>query len=405
MRSFRRTMSASKLHFFRALSVLICIGLLLLIAWGLLSEKPSRPSVNVIDNSEEMAAVLEQRDQGADHSPLATAQGTWPRMLVREPLDEETAALFFPALKTRCVFDPFVYVRHPGNVDRKQVFAEYSEGGWRVQTNTEGLREDNEILDVQPDVRIVVAGDSHTDGLCPNAMSFPNVLERSLALERPDAVVEVLNTGTGAYNFYNYLGVLERFSHLKPDLWVVAAYGGNDFYKNLSLLRYFEKMPPPNKRTFKLQGLTKNGGDLRGAIPQELGQVAYFLDNPDDVELAIDAACSISVEMQRLADAGGSKLLFVYLPPPFATQPQFYGEEMERVLASMGLEGAAVDVSDRIADAWLDFLSQSNMACIDLRPAFRSMEDPLYWFTDHHLNMDGQRYLAGSIEPLVKSLL
>lgn len=241
-------MSAGTPTLGRLFILLVSSTLALLAAGAFLRSRRPADTVKMEDRGAAQDEMLQARRAELPEGERPTVDGqpgTWPRPFVSEPLDKETAASFFPALDHSAVFDPHVYVRRKGGVDHRMRFPEHPDGGWRVRTNSEGLREDDEIRTEQPDVRILVGGDSHTDGLCPNEASFANVLEALLADERPGETVEVLNTGTGAYHFYNYLGVLERFRELRPDLYVIAVYGGNDFYKNLGLLRYFERLPPP----------------------------------------------------------------------------------------------------------------------------------------------------------------
>jgi hypothetical protein len=99
----------------------------------------------------------------------------------------------------------------------------------------------------QPALRILVTGDSHTDGVCNNSESFTNLLEAELSAAHPGEAIEALNAGKGAYSFYNYLGVLERLLPLRPDVFVVAVYGGNDFVESLALRHTFEHGAPPTR--------------------------------------------------------------------------------------------------------------------------------------------------------------
>lgn len=398
-------MPSSSSRSVRSISLLVSGALIVLIGWGLWREASPPRLIEVVDQSSEFEDVLIQRQEDAGGAPAGAQPKAWPRPLLREPLDAQSAQLFYPGLRNKHVFDPFSYVRREANLYAEVPFPESEGGIWRLVTNSAGLREDQDILELQPDVRILVTGDSHTEGVCANSDSFPNVLEAMLARERTTATVEVLNAGMGSYNTYNYLGVLERFRDLNPDVFVVAVYGGNDFYKNLDLVRFFERMPPPQALTYDFKLAASSTKKAPGAIPQELGQVVYFLDNPQDVELAIDVACSITSELKRLSAEVGTQLVLVYLPPPLASQPQFYAEGMNPVLVELGLEGQSVRVSDEIADRWLEFLRHHEIEHLDLRPHFSAAAQPLYWYTDHHLNVAGQRKIAELLKPIVDRLL
>ena len=53
----------------------------------------------------------------------------------------------------------------------------------------------------------------------------------------------------------------------------------------------------------------------------------YLLNNPGDVELAIETLVAISRRMDELCAAADVALAFLYLPPPLCGQPERYPEE------------------------------------------------------------------------------
>jgi hypothetical protein len=62
----------------------------------------------------------------------------------------------------------------------------------------------------------------------------------------------------------------------------------------------------------------------------------------------VRVAAQVSVEIDRIADAIGARVLYVYLPPPCVQQPEHFAE--------LAVGPDALEVTARIADAWLAFL-------------------------------------------------
>ena len=83
-------------------------------------------------------------------------------------------------------------------------------------------------------LRILVAGDSHTQGAVGVAETFPNLLEACLrAAGRADC--EVLNAGVAFTGPRCYLERLRHYLFLEPDVFVAALFTGNDFWDDLRL--------------------------------------------------------------------------------------------------------------------------------------------------------------------------
>lgn len=323
--------------------------------------------------------------------------------LLRVALDEETARWFFPSNGNGLYgYDPQalsvpLFLVEPPFLD----FDEHPRGGFTVATNREGLREDADVEVPKRDLRVIVAGDSHTYGLCANDESFSNLLEPMLEglLEGRD--VDVLNGGAGATYFPNYLGTFERLSRCEPDLLVLVAYGGNDFSATCAFERYLRgrSMPAIGPHPNRKQQLP------RGAADQETSQVNYFRNNPDDLPRAAPAAAAWTLEAARLAERLGAGFLAVYLPPPTRGQPQLHGQIVARAAEVLELEPGALELSDRLADEWLGLLAEAGVRTLDLRPAIRAADERLYWVKDLHLDVDGHRRVAQALLPVVAELL
>lgn len=370
--------------------------------------------MELVSSSDEVNALLAERmdaPRGPDAERDVASESSrgsvrYPPPLVRTPLSEDKATRLFAALERgRQVFDPVMFLRQRSNETRRCRWPEHPLGGWDVVTNSLGMREDSEPLAVKPDVRILVTGDSHTAGLCPNQESFTNVLEQMLAEHLPDRSVEALNAGSGGYSPYNYLGVLERYRELQPDVAVIVVYGGNDFSGMLRLERYFRRRGPYSVCPIP-EELTKELAEpSHGLIPQELSQLAYFVNNPGDEQVAIDTLASISVAMQEVCEASGTELVLAYLPPPSSGQPHHAQTASIDLLVQLGADPSIIALSDRVADAWLAFLQDRRIHHVDLRPVLRAEPERAYWQADHHLATLGHRRVAEALLHVVWGLV
>jgi len=365
-------------------------------------EAPVR-SVDIVDQTEEWGRLLDERVRAEPEPEAADDAHAWPPPLVREKLDEKTAGRIFPALGSPLHrYDPVCYFTNIAHWEKQRTIPDWPEE-LDLRTNSLGMREDEEPLEQKPDVRILVTGDSHVDGVCSNRDSLVNVLERSLAKSRPGRVVEALNAACGGYNPYNYLGVLEKYRELEPDVFIAVVYGGNDFSGMMVVQRYFHRRSRPRFQPYSQQAVIEGAEETKGIVPQELSQVCYFLNNPSDVEHAFDALAGNSLEMQRVCAKSGTELVLVYLPPPLRGQPERV--DGTQALTALGLPPESAELSDRIADSWLAFLAERGIASLDLRPVFRAAPERYYWDFDHHINLAGHRAVAAALRPVVDGLL
>ena len=149
------------------------------------------------------------RDGPDPHPALSPYAGRRSPESRRYYLSADVAPVLFPFGATE-EYDAWSYFRHKPSQRLRLPLAEHDGGSFECSTNSLGLREDAELAAARPDLRILVTGDSHTDGVCENRESYANRLEASLLVDRPGKCVEVLNAGTGGFSFHNYLGVLEK---------------------------------------------------------------------------------------------------------------------------------------------------------------------------------------------------
>jgi lysophospholipase L1-like esterase len=381
----------------------VIAGLAALLAYQLI-ERDRGEAVAFVDNTAEVQALFTARAAEVGAAPPAASVSA----LVREPFDEETArTTLFRMLQhsKRYVYDPVCHVWQRPNLAQRQPFPEHPDGAWVSRTNSAGFRKDRELSDAPPDLRILVAGDSHTAGVVPNHECFPDVLEELLVAADPERSVEGLNAGIGGTAPYSYLGMLERHKdELQPDVFVVTLYGGNDFQGVLSLHRYFNRLPAPTFGPYGGQRIVK-ALPSTGLLGQQLSQIAYFLDNPDDVEVSIGAVRAITDELQRQCDEAGIHLVCLFLPAAWDVRPELLEEEMAAALDKVAFGREDLELSARLGDRWLAYLEERGIDHLDLRPVLREVEELCYWRSDLHLNTRGHRAVAEALAPLIDRAL
>jgi len=326
--------------------------------------------------------------------------------LRRLRLDEEQAGKIFPLDQPHVRYDPHTWFAYKANLDLTRPWPEPGrEGRWPLRTNSLGMREDADPSAARPDLRVLVAGDSHTDGVCPNELSFTNLCEARLRAEHPARAVECLNAGRGGFSFYHYLGTLERFVDLAPDVFVVAVYGGNDFGEAHNLHKYFAgKVGRSGSRAYRqrLRALT-------AAEPELLGQaalaLAHFNEFPGQVERAARTARDVVAEIRALCAERGIELLIVYFPSVLDADPELLGGRLDEVLDVLALDRGALGVESAVADVFFGLVADLGVEIIDLRPEFRASTEPLYWRGEWHINLAGQRLIAARLAPVLEMKL
>lgn len=302
------------------------------------------------------------------------------------------------------LYDPKRIIRYRGGLNERVDWPEYPGGHWTRVTNSEGVREDHEFPTPGPDVFVLVTGDSHTEGVCDDAASYSNLLERVLADRRPGKSVEVYNTGMNGYSFYNYLGALEAFVERQPQVFVTTFFAGNDFVEVLKLHHAHAGSAPPPRPLNYWNEITERTSIPGSALAQGLTQLLYLRENPDEAQLALQAALYATQEIQRICEAHGIRWLVVYLPSPFDLPLAEWKELREQAAEKLAISEADFEIANRLGDQLLAALKERGVQILDLRPIFRLQTKPLYW-SDLHIDLDGQRLVADTLDPLVEELL
>lgn len=322
---------------------------------------------------------------------------------VRVPLDEATVRIIQPLTGLR-VYEPHCYFHYRPSLTRKKKWSEHPAGEISMDTNSLGLRQDDEVAQVAPDLRVLVVGDSHLTGVCSNDETFAARLQARLAPGRPDRSVEVLNGAHGAYSFFHYLGVLERMLALgiEPDLFLVVVYGGND-HLGLNLWHFFQGTEPGPLAIEDQRARDLCADEHPAATGQVLNAAQYFARREGEEEVAHAMASRLMQEIADTCEDRDIGLLVGYLPAPTEVPGQAWLGNVHRGQEVIGVSDAEVARLGVMGDRLLRDLARAGLTTFDLRPPFRAHRGDLYWHKDLHLNVAGHDLAAQIAAPLVEA--
>lgn len=396
----------------KLLLALASAGLAALALWGLKSWIGDQVDMPGVESGSVSAPVTgtgteqplaERRARG--QPPLeAQRAGTpvFPRSsFVRWPVGADVVSRYYQIDSALTEFDPYSYFRHRPDLEDSRTWGEHPDERWILRTNSLGLRMDEEPLTTPLDLRVLVVGDSHTDGVCNNSEGYPALLEAALArTPGADRAVEVLNAAKGGHSFYNYLGTLERFLPLEPDVFVMLVYGGNDFYEVLELHAFFAGQA-------RLDHSEEYWPLVEAALevaPKSLSQffhpLKYFAHHPTQVAAAAWASGAVTEEIRRTCEQAGIELVVVYLPPASDVEWELLRERLDPVRELLEVPEDRMRTLDVLAGAYLDELRSKGVRVLDLRDVFAVHPGPFFWPEDLHINLGAQRLIAGQLAEL-----
>jgi hypothetical protein len=316
----------------------------------------------------------------------------------------EQAGAFFAFQAGLSEYDPWCFARRTANFDMDMPWPEHAGGRIRIRTNSLGLREDHELSDPPSELRVLVAGDSHTDGVCENAESFSNRLEALLA-RRSGRSTEVLNAGGGGHSCFNYFGTWLRFRGFQPKVLVVAVYGGNDLSELLGPFLWFTGRSWP---AYLETRETRRAAALEAAphlMAQGLDQVETVHAFPAEMREMARTAAWLCGEIQRSARAAGKELVLLYIPSPYEVGPAGARPFERKLCLDLGLAPADFTAAAALGQSFLDAAAAEGIRVVDLRPMFRAEPRPPYWNKDLHLDLRGHELAAQALLPVVEPLV
>ncbi|MFT4540093.1 MAG: hypothetical protein ACI841_003552 [Planctomycetota bacterium] len=290
-------------------------------------------------------------------------------------------------------YDPHSYFIRAANIDLEIKVPEHPRGGFHRRTNSLGLRNNEETRE-DFGLRVLIAGDSHVDGVCGDSENLCAHLEHGLCEAGHDA--HLLNAGMGAYSMYHYLGTLERFPHLEltPDLFIVVMFGGNDLGAVPALYQIFDQQEPPRPS----KTLRKLDNKSRPSYPAEYGQgfnpYCLFRALPSEIDVARKVFEGGLIDIQDLCEQHDIQLLLAYLQAPVEVRERLLTDRTEELMQKLAKPASELEPMPALSDEVLDFARTAGIEVHDLRPGFTASNEVLYWSHDLHLNITGHRLAA-----------
>ena len=279
---------------------------------------------------------------------------------------------------------------HRPNAIRQYAWPEHEKGRIILKTNNLGFREDADTSFKKAEhvVRILVTGDSHTDGVVYNSESFANVLERLLNSNSSSSKFEVINGGAGYYTFQNYSGFLRKYIDLRPDQFIVTIYTGNDFLEAISTARKSGQVRLPMTpiwQRLKLRSVPA------APVGQVLNQIVYFKSYPEMKEVALGIAESELSKIKKVCAEEQIGLLVLLLPTKVDVEGQ---ATVDAQTAKFDLTETELSVSRELGQTLSKWMEKNDMKHLDLTEYMRSSADKLYWIEDYHLSSNGHSLVA-----------
>lgn len=283
---------------------------------------------------------------------------------------------------------------HTADTSRYVEWPEHAASGFEMATNNRGFREDANTPETTSALRMMVLGDSHTDGVCANSESFANVAETIFNEKFAGTPIEVdmVNAGTGFYSFQHYLGSYRKHRALAND-WIVTVYLGNDFIETLLYDERSVQIGPTLETSwYRVRKKMLNAGTGM-ASTQAVNQLLFFHLYPEKKQQALALAKQHLDVMIDSCAAGNEALTVLLLPPKMDVDTNAY----KALAEATGWPATTLNINHAFGDSLMTYLRQRDVQVLHLGSTLRNAGQPVFWEADHHLNVVGHAAVAKAI--------
>ncbi|MBI4446171.1 MAG: SGNH/GDSL hydrolase family protein [Acidobacteria bacterium] len=258
-----------------------------------------------------------------------------------------------------------------------------------MKTNNLGFREDADtVVRKASQVRVLMTGDSHTDGVVFNHESVSNRMEQLLNKKSGAVNYEILNGGTGYFGPFNYRQFIRRFDFLSPDAYIVVFYSGNDF---MDAVRELEQ---PRRSLRYRRALRRASGENNGAVAQALNQIYYFQNFPEMQKAALDRSEKFLRDLQAYCREKRIGLEVIFLPTKVDLEWHTDVSRLRNCMRILGINPENLNLNQRMLQELQRRLSRRKIDSWDATAHLRQSQGPHFWNQDYHLNNRGHRVLA-----------
>jgi hypothetical protein len=342
-------------------------------------------------------------------------------------------------------FDPLLGYTHQEHVEAEIPFPEYPNGGFRAAANNHGLREDSETGYQKPPgtYRVLVVGDSHTDGTVNNAETYPNVLESALVSQGLQA--DVLSAGVESYSPFTEMLRFHYYGRLyQPDIVLAGIYVGNDMkhmkgFEDIEIAQdgtvLIDDTPlQPHRRPIaecladqlhhsyrynvvksKWISLASEGEippteqafrACRGCYWQSLEQAYTFHSGDLDLDQGANRLRNTLTQLREQVHGTGARLIVVLIPTKRQVEgPQSDVGRFAQAADILGLSAEEREFDELALRTALDACDRAQVEVLNLLPGLReayiTAREPLYRTTDWHLNPAGHRAVAAILKEII----
>ena len=265
------------------------------------------------------------------------------------------------------------------------------------------------LPELQDAERVLLLGDSHTDGAVSTADNFATLMEG--AATASNTRTAFLNGGCGFYSLWqSVLRACDLIPRYQPKVVVIVVFLGNDFVEldNLKVphlddqLRHqpgSENAPPESTSDRqKRMGMIE---PYRGLFWQGLNQAMYLAEQPERLAVLTKKSAHAIEHMERVAREHSVRVLWALLPSfdlVFADHARGLGTGAAAVITSGSQR--------RMRDAFVAELTKRGAAIADLEPAFKAdgRATTLYAM-DFHVYRHAHQVMAKALAPVIDQLL
>lgn len=292
-------------------------------------------------------------------------------------------------------YDPWALVVPRPHQSRDGWLREHPGGRYRIETNNLGLVGARPTGAKTVSRRVSIGGDSHTQGAVSPAETFTWLAEQRLRAAGAD--VELLNAGSAYTSPRAYFGRLLNCLELELDDYVCVIFTGNDFWEelNFATLHATGSGPPRAGSEYRRR---LNAAIERKAAPiwQGLNQAYRFKHRPDEAERGLLAMQQSLLAIQDACARRGIRLTVLLLPTKQVVEPEADADDFGALLEILELTPAEARLDRELGERLMKWLVQARIEYVDLAPRLRAARGdvPLYWQSDYHLSIAGNRVLA-----------
>lgn len=307
--------------------------------------------------------------------------------------DEKQSEYFIPDSTAMFLHKPNIHLYDNWGTPQQKMSTER-------RTNNLGFRDDEDVLAKLPnEFRVLVTGDSHTDGVLRyNTQSFINIWEKNLNAKDSTTFYNCLNGGVGYYTFRNYHGFLQKFKYLKPDVFLINVFTGNDFREaakfednRTNISNIYKSWRMRFRRKFQ------SAAEQEFPYIQGIEQQLYYESFPDEKERTMQLAKNYLLQIIEICKQEKIRLIVTLLPSKIEVKPEFKTE----IQTLFDLDDKTMQTNREMTELLMAFLHEQQVEHYDLLPVLQNTPEKLYWDADLHINPKAHELIAAFLNDTI----